>query len=56
MKDWKPKSLWDELRRALHGWMDEDDDEGEHAQDPTLMFHLLFTAPLLLGFFMMTRR
>jgi hypothetical protein len=55
MRNWNPKSLWDELKRAFHGWMDGDD-EGEKAQDPSLMFHLLFTAPLLLGLFaMMTR-
>jgi hypothetical protein len=57
MRDRKPKSLWDELRRAFHGWMK--DDEGEHreqASDPSFMFHVLFTAPLLLGLFaMMTR-
>jgi hypothetical protein len=52
--DWK--SLWDELRRTLHGWMD-DEDEGEKAQDPTFTFHLLFTAPLVLGILaMMARR
>jgi len=57
MRDWDPKSLWDEVRRAFHGWIDEEDDEGEQAQDPSFVFHLLFTAPLLLGLFaMMTRR
>ena len=56
-KDWDPKSLWDELVRAFHGWMDDEDDEGEQAQDPGFMFHLLFIAPLLLAVFaMMTRR
>jgi hypothetical protein len=54
MRDWNPKSLWDELLRAFHGWMDEQDDE--QARDPTFLFHLLFTAPLLLGILaMMTR-
>ena len=28
-KDWDPKSLWEELVRAFHGWMDDEDDEGE---------------------------
>ena len=56
-RDWNPKSLWDELVRAFHGWMDGDDEEeGEQAQDPAFMFHLLFTVPLLLGLYaMMTR-
>ena len=51
MRDWKPKSLWDELLRAFHGWMYGEDDE--QAQDPSFVFHLLFTAPLLLGIFAM---
>jgi hypothetical protein len=55
-KDRNPKSLWDELVRAFHGWLDADDDEGEKARDPAFLFHLFFTAPLLLGLFaMMTR-
>lgn len=48
-RDWRPKSLWDELLRAFHGWMDEQDDE--QTQDPALVFHLLFTVPLVLGIF-----
>jgi hypothetical protein len=54
MRDWKPKSLWDELRRAFHGWMEDDEGEQrEQASDPSLMFHLVFTAPLLLGLYAM---
>jgi hypothetical protein len=59
MRERNLKALWEELVQAFHGWMDQhdDDDEGEQAQDPSLVFHLLFTAPLLLGLFaMMTRR
>ncbi len=56
MRDWKPKTLWDELLRAVQGWMQpEEDEEGEKAQDPSLMFHLLFTVPLLLGLYAMAR-
>ena len=57
MRVQKPKSLWDELRRVFHGWMEDDDgDQREQASDPSFVFHLLFTAPLLLGLFaMMTR-
>jgi hypothetical protein len=56
MSQWNPKSLWDELLRAFHGWIDDDEEEGEQAQDPNIMFHLVFTAPLLLGLFaLMTR-
>ncbi len=60
MSDWNPKSLWDELVRALRGWpRDERGKRGkrdEKSADPTLMFHLLLTAPLLLGLLLMARR
>lgn len=55
MRDWKPKTLWDALLRTVQGWMEPDDEEGEKAQDPSLMFHLLFTVPLLLGLYAMAR-
>ena len=56
MRDWDPKTLWDELMRTVQGWMEPEDEEGEKAQDPSLMFHLLFTVPLLLGLFAMLAR
>ena len=53
MSDRHP-SLWDELRRALAHWMErDDDDDREQAGDPTLHYHLLFTAPLLIAVLMM---
>ena len=53
MKDRDPKSLWDELRKTLQGPADEDD---EQSSDPTLLFHLMATAPLLLALIAMARR
>ena len=53
MKSWDPKTLWDELRRALDDWMGE---EPEQADDPSLFYHLCFTAPLVIGLLMMVRR
>ena len=48
MRDYK--SLWDELRRAIDDWMvGEDEQEREQADDPSLLFHLCFTAPLFIG-------
>ena len=44
----KPKTIWDELRAVLDGRSD-DDDEGEQAQDPALLFHALFTVPLVIA-------
>ncbi len=55
MRNRNPKGLWDEVR-AFMGWVEEDDDEGEQAQDPALLFHLLFTVPLVFTVFAMMRR
>ena len=54
MSDRNPKSLWEELLRAFRGF--DDDDEGEHASDPTLLMHMIFTAPLLMAIFAMMKR
>ena len=51
MSDWSPESLWDRLRRALEGWLDEDID----VDDPSLAFHLFFIAPLLLAVVILMR-
>jgi hypothetical protein len=45
MRDRKARALWQKLRRAVRGWIDGDHDAG----DPAFMFHLLITAPLLVG-------
>ena len=55
MKDWDLKALWAELKRTLGGEPD-DDGEGEQSSDPTLLYHLMFTAPLLLGLLLAMRR
>jgi hypothetical protein len=53
MRDWDPKSLWDESRKTFQGPGDDDD---EQSSDPTLLFHMLVTAPLLLALIAMARR
>ena len=53
MSDWNPKSLWDELKRTFE--RDNSDDE-EQSSDPTLLFHMMFTAPLVIGVLAMVRR
>ncbi len=55
MRNRNPKGLWDEVR-AFMGWIDEDDEEGEQAQDPAFLFHLLFTVPLAIALFATVRR
>jgi hypothetical protein len=49
MRRRKPRTLWDELRVMLGGRPHDDDDEGEQAEDPALLFHALFTVPLLIA-------
>jgi hypothetical protein len=56
MRDRNPKTLWEELRAFIGFAPDEDDDEGEQAQDPALLFHLLFTVPLVITVMTMMRR
>ena len=46
MRDWSPRSLWHALRETVARWMDEGDTD---EVDPALLFHLSFTAPLLIG-------
>ena len=53
MRKWDPKSLWNQLCEAFRGWMDE---EREQATDPSLAFHMTFTAPLLILLFAMMKR
>jgi hypothetical protein len=53
MRDWDPKRLWDELLQAFLGRDEEDDEE---VGDPTLLLHLMFTAPLLLALLALARR
>jgi len=55
MRHRKPKTLWGEVRAAL-GFPEPDDDEGEKAQDPAFLFHLLFTVPLLISLISAARR
>ena len=52
MRHWSPRALWNELCEAFDDWMGERDPE----DDPALLFHLAFLAPLLLGLVALLRR
>jgi len=52
MSDWSPKSLWDRLRRTIEDAMDEEAD----VDDTSILFHLLFVAPLFIGLIAVFRR
>jgi hypothetical protein len=53
MSHWDPKSLWDELKRTFQSSSDDDE---EQSTDPTLLFHMMFTAPILIGLLAMVRK
>jgi hypothetical protein len=51
MRDRKPRGLWDQVRHALlHN------DEDREQADPSLAFHLMFTAPLALAVIVLFHR
>jgi hypothetical protein len=57
MKEWNPKSVWDELRKTFERWTREDDeDDDRRSIDVSLLFHLMLTVPLLIAILSMARR
>ena len=58
MKNLRPDGLWDQLLRKVNSWLDDDldDDDEQASEDPSLMFHLMLTAPLVIGFLVLVRR
>jgi hypothetical protein len=58
VKGTKPDGLWDQLLRKVNSWLDDDldDDEEQASEDPSLVFHLMLTAPLVIGFLVIVRR
>jgi hypothetical protein len=58
MKRVRPEGLWDQLLRKVNSWLDDDLDEDDEqaSEDPSLLFHLMLTAPLVIGFLVIVRR
>ena len=58
MKEWNPKSVWNELRKTLQSWTreDDEDDDDRRSIDVSLLFHLMLTVPLLIAILSMARR
>jgi hypothetical protein len=49
--------LWRRLLSAVDRWLDEDSEGREEAsEDPSLMYHLMLTAPLVIGLLVVVRR
>lgn len=55
MKAPKRESLWDQLLRAFDDWLDDGDEE-QASDDPSLLYHLMLTAPLIIGLLAIARR
>jgi hypothetical protein len=45
---WNPKGLWDRLERAVRDWIDPEADRERDTEDPSLLFHVSITMPLLI--------
>jgi hypothetical protein len=45
MKPWNPKTVWRRVRNSVRDWMQPEEAE----PDPSLLFHLAFTMPLVIG-------
>jgi len=57
MKEWDPKSVWDELRKTFETWTGEDDEKDDRQSlDVSLLFHLMLTVPLLIAILSLARR
>ena len=58
--DWQPDRVWESVRRRVLEWMGVDEgrdgQSNEDDADPTLLFHMSITAPLLIALLMLMRR
>jgi hypothetical protein len=45
MNPWNPKTMWRRVQRSVRDWMEPEDVE----PDPSVLFHLTFTMPLVIG-------
>jgi hypothetical protein len=45
MSPWNPKTMWRRVRRSVRDWMEPEEAE----PDPSMVFHLTFTMPLIIG-------
>jgi hypothetical protein len=58
--DWQPERVWESVRRRVLEWMGVDEghdgQSNEEEADPTLLFHMSVSAPLLIALLMLMRR
>jgi hypothetical protein len=60
MDHWQPERVWESVRRRVREWWGADDghdaESNEEEADPTLLFHLSVTAPIVIGLLILMRR
>ena len=52
MDPWNPKAMWRRVQRSVRDWMEPEDVE----PDPSVLFHLTFTMPLVIGVLLALRQ
>jgi hypothetical protein len=60
MADWQPGRVWETVRQRVLEWIGADDasesSSNEDEADPTLLFHMAVTAPMVIGVLILMRR
>jgi hypothetical protein len=60
MDDWQPAQVWESVRRRVREWWGADKgrdaESNEDEVDPTMMFHLSVSAPIVIGLLILMRR
>lgn len=60
MGGFRPGDVWETLRQRVREWMDggeaRERSSNEDEADPSMLFHLSITAPLLIAFLILTRQ
>ena len=60
MGEWHPERIWQSVRRQVEEWMGVDDSpeaqSNEDEADPTMLFHLSVTAPIVIALLILMRR
>lgn len=62
MGQWQPERVWQSVRRRVREWMGVDDSpeagsgENEEEADPSMLFHLSVTAPIVIALLILMRR
>ena len=60
MNDWQPGQVWESVRRRVRAWWGTDEghdaESNEEEADPSMLFHLSVSAPIVIGLLILMRR